>query len=95
MEKLGITELTTNQLELLCKVTENSAKNYVLSRIPIKNVEKLNIIVEASGEKPFIVKVEVDLVLSPKIIELKPETLAKGAVKEALKTSDNFLRKLK
>ena len=81
-------------MEVLCKVTENSAKNYILSRIPIKKVEKLNIIVEASGERALIVKVEVDLVLSEKIIEINPETLAKRAVKEALKTSDNFLRNL-
>ncbi|KON33321.1 MAG: hypothetical protein AC479_04810 [miscellaneous Crenarchaeota group-6 archaeon AD8-1] len=94
MEALGITKLTTDQMEVLCKVTENSAKNYILSRIPIKKVEKLNIIVEASGESPLIVNVEVDLVLSTKIIEINPETLAKGALKEALKTSDNFLRQL-
>ena len=94
MEALGITKLTTDQMEVLCKVTENSAKNYILSRIPIKKVEKLNIIVEAFGERPLIVKVEVDLVLSTKITEINPETLAKEAVKEALKTSDNFLRHL-
>ena len=94
MEELGIAELSTKQMEILCQATENSAKNYILSRIPQKKVEELNIIVEAYGEKPLTVKVEVDIMLSPKIKDMNPEPLTRLAVTEALKTSENFLRKI-
>ena len=94
MEELGIAELSTKQMEILCQATENSAKNYILSRIPQKKVEELNIIVEAYGERPLTVKVEVDIILSPKIKDMNPEPLTRLAVTEALKTSENFLRKI-
>lgn len=95
MEELGIPELTTKQIEILCQTAENSAKKHILSKISLKLVETLNIIVEATGEKPLTIKVDVDLVLSPKVKDVNAETIAKEAVKEALKTSENYLRKLK
>jgi hypothetical protein len=41
------------------------------------------------------VTVEIDLALSPKMKNFDADTLAKEAVKEALKTSENYLRQLK
>ena len=95
MEELGIPELTTKQIELLCQTAESAAKKYVLSKISLKLVDKLNIYVEAIGEKPITVKVEIDLILSPSKKSINPEVIAKAAIKEALKTSENYLRKLK
>ena len=95
MEKLGLPELTTDQLELLSKTVETAAKKYVLSKVSSKFVETLHIIVETTGEKPVIVIVEVILVLSPKAKNANADVIAKEAVKEAIKTSGIYLRNLK
>ncbi|MCJ7714745.1 DUF3194 domain-containing protein [Candidatus Bathyarchaeota archaeon] len=95
MGKLGLPELTTNQIELLSKTAETAAKKYVLSKISLKLVETLNIIVETTSEKPVTISVEVILVLSPKTKNINVELIAKEAVKEALKTSENYLSNLK
>lgn len=95
MGKLGLPELTTNQIELLSKTAETAAKKYVLSKISLKLVETLNIIVETTSEKPVTISVEVILVLSPTTKNINVELIAKEAVKEALKTSENYLSNLK
>ena len=95
MEKLGLPELTTNQLDLLSEAVETVAKKYILSKISSKLVETLNIIVETTGEKPVTVAVEVILILSPKVKNVNANLLAKEAVKEAIKTSKAYLRNLK
>ena len=95
MGKLGLPELTTNQIELLSKTAETATKKYVLSKISLKLVETLNIIVETTSEKPVTISVEVILVLSPTTKNINVELIAKEAVKEALKTSENYLSNLK
>jgi post-segregation antitoxin (ccd killing protein) len=95
VEELGIPDLTTEQIETLCSTAEDAARKHILSTVPFKMVENLNISVEAEGTKPVNVTVEIDLVLSPKIKDLDAETLVNEAVKEALEASENYLRKLK
>lgn len=95
MEELGIPDLTIEQFETLCSTAENAAKKHVLLKVPLKNVEKLNIGVEAEGLKPLNVTVEIDLVLSPKMKGFDPEMLVKEAIKRAFEASEIYLRKLK
>lgn len=95
MEELGFPDLTTEQIETLCSTAENAARKHILSKVPLKMVEKLNISVEAEGTKPVNVTVEIDLVLSPKMKDFEANELVKEAVKEAHKASENYLRKLK
>jgi hypothetical protein len=95
VEELGIPDLTTDQIENLCSTTENVARKYVLSKVTLKMVEKLDIIVEADGTKPVNITVEIDLVLSPEMKGLDAGTLVNDAVKEAMKASETYLRKLK
>ena len=95
MEELGIPDLTTEQIETLCSTAENAARKHILSKLPLKKVDKLNISVEAIGAKPVNVTVEIDLALSPKMKDFDAETLVNEAVKEALEASESYLRKLK
>jgi hypothetical protein len=95
VEELGIPDLTTEQIETLCSTAENAARKHVLSKVPSKTVEKLNISVEADGAKPVNITVEIDLALSPKMKNFDVDTLVNEAVKEAFKASENYLRKLK
>ncbi len=94
MEELGIPELTTEQIETLCSTAENAAREHVLSKVPSKMVEKLNISVEADGTKPVNLAVEIDLTLSEQMKDFDAKALVSEAVKEALKAGENYLRKL-
>ena len=95
MNDLGIPELTTEQVEALCSNAENAARKYVLSKVPLKMVEKINISVEAEGTKPLNLTVDVDLALVQQEKDIDLKKLVDEAVKEALKASENYLRKLK
>ena len=95
MEELGIPDLTTEQIETLCSTAEDAARKHVLSKVPSKMVETLNVSVEADGTKPVNLTVEIDLVLSSKMKNFDADALAKEAVKEALNASEKYLRKLK
>ena len=95
MEELGVPDLTTGQIETLCSYAEDAARKHILSKVPLKMVDKLNITVETEGAKPVSITVEIDLVLSPKVKSFDAETLVNEAVKEAHQASENYLRKLK
>jgi hypothetical protein len=95
VEKLGIPDLTTEQIEILCETAENAARKHVLSKLSSKMMEKLNISVEAEGTNPVNITVEIDLELSLKMKNFNAGMLANEAVKEAFKASENYLRKLK
>ena len=95
MGELGFPELTTEQIELLCQTAEDATRKYVLSKVSSKDVDRLDIIVEAEGTKPVSVTVEVNLALSPKTENVKAEALVKEAVSEGQKAAKKFLRKIK
>lgn len=94
MEELGIPDLTTEQIEMLCATAENAARKHILSEVPAKMVEKLDISVEAIGTKPVNITVEIGLALSSKMRDFDADKLVNEAVKEAHKASENYLRKL-
>jgi hypothetical protein len=93
--ELGIPELTTEQIEILCSTAENAARKYVLSKVSSKMVDRLDISVEAVGSKPVNVTVEIDLALSPQAESIDAQTLVKEAVNEAHIASEKYLRKTK
>ena len=88
-------ELTPEQVEELCSIAEEAAREYVLSKVPPKRVETLNISVEIDGEKPLTLTVAVEIVLSPLMQEYDVQRLADEAVKEAFRSADKYLRELK
>lgn len=92
--ELGLPELTAEQIETLCLTAENAAKKHILAKVSPKMVERLNISVEADGTKPVNLTVEIDLVLSPQTENVDLNKLVDEAAKEALKSSENYLRKL-
>jgi hypothetical protein len=95
MVELGFPELTTEQIELLCQTAESAARKYVLSKVPQKEIDRLDISVEADGSKPINVAVEINLILAPQTKGVDAEALVQEAVNEAHKATENFLRKVK
>jgi len=95
VDKLELPELTTEQTETLCTLSEDAARKYVLSKITQKNLETLNVTVEAEGSKPLNLSIEVDLQLTAKAKDTEAKDLADEAAKQALNAAENYLRKLR
>ena len=95
MEDIGLPDLTPEQVEELCSKAEEAAREYVLSKVPPKRVETLNISVETEGGKPLTLTVDVEIVLSPLMQDYDVQRLADEAVKEAFKSAEKYLRELK
>jgi hypothetical protein len=93
--ELGFPELTTEQIENLCSTAENAARKYILSKVSNKDIDRLDISVEANGSKPVNVTVEIDLILASQTKNVDAETLVKEAINEGHKATENFLRKVK
>ena len=95
MVELGFPELTTEQIENLCSTAENAARKYILSKVSNKDIDRLDISVEADGSKPVNVTVEIDLILGSQTKNVDADALVKEAINEAHKATENFLRKIK
>jgi hypothetical protein len=93
--ELGIPELTTEQIEALCSTAEDAARKYILSKVSKKDIDHLDIIVEAEGSKPVNVTVEINLILTFQTKDVDANALVKEAVNQAHKATENFLRKIK
>ena len=93
--ELGFPELTTEQIELLCQTAEDAARKHVLSKVSLKDIDILDISVEADGSKPVNVTVEINLILASKTKDADASALVKEAVNQAHMAAENFLRKIK
>ena len=92
MEEISICELTVEQLEKLCEIGEKAARDYVLSRVPVRRVSTLDVTIETVGNKPFIVNVEVEITLSPLMKGFDAEKLTKEATEKAFSAITEYLR---
>jgi len=94
LEEIGIPELTSEQLEELCEIAEEAAREYVLSKVPSRRVSALNVTVDAEGTKPITLNVDVEVALSPLMKNYDVEKLAKEATERAFASIEKYLRKL-
>jgi hypothetical protein len=94
VEELGLPELTSEQIEQLCAVAEETARKYVLSKVRLKGIETLDISVEAESAKPTTLTVDININLSPLMKNLDAQMLAKEAVEEAFKSAEKYLREI-
>jgi len=94
VEELGISELTSEQIEELCAIAEEAARGYVLSKVPSKRIDTINVSVEVEGTKPVSLTVDIDIALSPLMKEVDVQRLVNEAVKEAFTSAEKFLREL-
>jgi hypothetical protein len=94
MEALEIPELTSEQIEELCLVAEKAAREHVLSKVPLKKIETLDISAEAEGAKPVALRVDVAVTLSPSMKDFNVQKLVDEAVREAFSSAEKHLRGL-
>lgn len=94
MEKIGIPELTLEQVKEFCEGAEQAAREYILTQIPANRITTLDITVNTEGAKPLTVNVDVTVVLSPLMKDFDVEALTKEAMKKAFAHIEKYLREL-
>jgi len=94
LEDIGIHELTSKQLEKLCEIGEQAARNHILSRVTERRITTLDITVDTEGTKPVTVNVEVEVALSPLMNDVDADKLAKEATEKAFQAIKQYLREL-
>ena len=88
MEEIGLPELSLEQKENLCILVENVARNFINSKIPLNEVQTLNIDVEIHGNMPVTVTIDVELVPSSLTKDYDVEQLVNEAARRALEAAD-------
>jgi hypothetical protein len=94
MEALGIPELSSEQIEELCLIAEKAAREHVLSKIPSKKIQTLDISAEAEGTRPVVLRVDVAVTLSPSMMNFNVQKLVDEAVIEAFVSAEKHLREI-
>ncbi len=94
MKQLGLPELTDQQVEEVSLIAEEAARKYVLSKVPAKKIETLNISSETEGTGPVTLTIDVDIVLSPSMRDFNVKKLADETVDEAFGSAEKYLREL-
>jgi len=88
----NLTELTPQELEEICLLMEEAARKYVLSQVPSKYIESLNITVEANMEDGLNLAVDVELSLSPTLHDVNVQKVADEAAGYAFNEIEKYLR---
>jgi len=83
---------TDEEIELVCAAAEETARKFILSKIPLKKVEDLNLSVEALGDKPLSLTVEVGVETDIEDPELR--TIIDSAADAAFAAAEAKVREL-
>jgi CRISPR/Cas system-associated exonuclease Cas4 (RecB family) len=92
--ELGLPELTTTQIETLCEIAENAAREHMPTKLGSKRIDRFALIVEAQGTKPVDLSVEINLDLNKDAKNVDATVIVQEAVTQAHLASENFLRTL-
>jgi hypothetical protein len=93
--KNEITELTNEQLEIICESAEKASLDFILSQVPLRRISDFEIIISAEGTKPLVINVEISIVLSPLMKDFNVKELTEEATKRAFFNIEENFRELK
>jgi len=65
-------EPTPDEVEQICSAAEEAARRHLLSKIPLKRVSDLEVMIDALGDKPLTVNVSVAIELTGGTQDLEP-----------------------
>ncbi|MDH7563555.1 MAG: DUF3194 domain-containing protein [Candidatus Bathyarchaeota archaeon] len=94
MQEFGIPELSSEQIEELCLIAEEAARKHIQLKVPLKLIEKLDVVAEVDQTMPVRLTVDVDLQFSPSFKTCDAKKLAEDAVARAFASAENHLREL-
>jgi hypothetical protein len=55
---------TTEEVEQICEAAQEAARKHLLSEVSVKQVSDLDVTIEAVGDKPLVVSVDVAIELT-------------------------------
>jgi hypothetical protein len=64
-------EPTSEEVEQICTAVEEAARRHLLSKVPLKRISDLDVTVDAVGDKPLVVNIEVAIELRDGAQELQ------------------------
>ncbi len=83
---------TDDEVEQICVAAEEAAKKRILSTVPLKRISDFDVTVEANGDKPLVLN--VDIAVEVTIGDENLEELVKDATKAAFKAAEIKVREL-
>ena len=83
---------TDEEIEAICTAAEEAARRHILSKISLKKLEDLNLAVEAVGDKPLSLSVEIGIETEHEHEELA--VTIDGATDAAFAAADAKVREL-
>ena len=84
---------TEDETEEICVAAEEAARQVLFSKIPVKRVSDLDVTVEAIGDKPLVIAVEVGVELLIGNEDLQP--LVDKATEAAFSAAEAKVRELR
>ena len=84
---------TTDEIEQICEAAQEAARKHLLSRVSVKQIGELDVTVEAVGDKPLVVSVDVAIELTSGNQNLDP--LVDEATDKAFSAAEAKARELK
>lgn len=63
---------TTEEIEQICEAAQEAARKHLLSKVSLKQISDLDVTVEAEGDKPLLVSVDVAVELESGSQDLDP-----------------------
>jgi len=83
---------TDDEVEQICVAAEEAAKKRILSTVPLKRISDFDVTVEANGDKPLVLN--VDIAIDITIGDEDLEQLVKDATNAAFKAAEIKVREL-
>lgn len=85
-------EPTADEVEQICAAAEEAARRHLLSKVSLKRVGDLDVMVEAVGDKPLNVNIEVAIELTSGTQDL--DALVREATEIAFSAAEAKVREL-
>lgn len=63
---------TTEEIEQICEAAQEAARNHLLSKVSLKQISDIDVTVEAVGDKPLVVSVDVAIELESGNQDVEP-----------------------
>jgi len=84
---------TDEEIEQMCLAAEDAARRHLMSKIPLRRISDLDVMVEAVGDKPLMLSVDVAIELTSGNDDLDP--LVDGATDLAFSAAEAKARDFK
>ena len=83
---------TTEEIEQICSAAEEAARKHLLSKYRLKRISELDVLIEAIGDKPLLLGIDVAIELASGGEDL--ESLVNEATQAAFAAAEEKVREL-